>query len=497
MIEIGELRLESPFSIQEILDISVEEKVNEHPLLKIKGILTSESENELYSIYDGTSITLISVSEENPLFCGFIENAIFSVQNGYTEVTLLVYGHSRKLDVKEKSRTFQNSQLTYRKMMQSIYKENNGAILFNKESTINAPIIQYLETEWEYTLRMASHFKTIVISKASSTKAQVCVGIPSGSTVTVEEPIYEEGYHHKKWTKDQTLYSESVSMQHYYYAKFDSYTNYALGSTIVLNEKSYLIVEKKAILDKGYIHFFYTLGSEVGYGISYYEIGRLIGLTLFGEVIDRQGENVKVHFDIDEKQSKEDAFWFSYKPEVDDVFYTMPIIGTRVGVKFLSGFGGSGIAIHCQRTNGETCSDLIDYNKRYYTTEFGKQMGFLPDSLYFTGGDTTVLLDDAKGSIYSTKQLLQLSSAGKIQIHAKKRILLNTPEQIKAGKTGLTSGIDLSANELNIYSEDTQFHSDGTNELSYPSFDTTPAVTLPTTLTLKITGSQIGKINGR
>lgn len=491
MIEIGSIKLNSPFSIQQILDVTIKEKVNEHGVLYVRGILSCDVEEEIYEYYNGSSVALTSSNEEQPIFCGIIEQCKFSVQNGYIEVNLLIYGNSRKLDLEEKSHSFQNNQLSYRNMMQQIYEENEGSILFNKESTINAPIIQYLETNWNYTLRMASHFKTIVIPNNSSSKPQICVGIPSSQNIKIETPIYEEGFEHEKWTKDQALYSASVSIQQYYYAKFEGYTSYPLGSSIVLKGKEYIIVEKEVCLEKSYLHFFYTLGSESGYGISYYGIGRGIGLTLFGEVIDRQGENVKVHFDIDQEQKKEEAHWFAYKPEVDNVFYTMPIIGTRVGVKFLSGAGRSGVAIHCQRTNGQRCSDLSNYNKRYYTTEFGKQMGFLPDSLYFTGGSNAVLLDDEKGSTYSTKKLLQLSAAEKIEIYSKKKVLLDTPEQIKAGKTDCTSGIDLSANELNVYSEDTQFHSDGTNERSYPSFDTAPAVTLPTHLALKIIGAQI------
>ncbi|WP_158678727.1 hypothetical protein [Clostridium cagae] len=60
----------------------------------------------------------------------------------------------------------------------------------------------------------------------------------------------------------------------------------------------------------------------VGQNIIYNEF--LNGGTIEGKVLAVKEWLVKLHLDIDENQSEEEAFWFKYAPPSVNIMYAMP-----------------------------------------------------------------------------------------------------------------------------------------------------------------------------
>ncbi len=60
------------------------------------------------------------------------------------------------------------------------------------------------------------------------------------------------------------------------------------------------------------------------------------GASIEGKVLAVKEELVKLHLDIDENQSEEEAFWFRYAPPTTNIMYAMPSIGESVRLYFPS-----------------------------------------------------------------------------------------------------------------------------------------------------------------
>lgn len=497
-IEAGNLRLNSPFQVQTILDVKIMCFVNSHARMSLSILVeNSTSMDSILGKAQGVSVSLWEINNDKPLFQGRIESISLQITNGVSVVSLVVLSNSRKLDIRKQYRSFQDEMLTFRNMLKGIYAEAGGAsIHVNKNGVIPAPILQYGETDWEFTLRMAGYFKTVVIPGHNTPTAQVMFACSDRPVYTLPDMECVVGNDCKQYHIDRQYY-KNTKYSDYQYIQLKNAGHFELGDRVRLKKKEYLVVSFEQRLEEGVLNTYHVCGSEFGSGISYRENTNIIGLILHGVVIDRQDEKIKVHFDIDATQSKDTAHWFFYKPEVDNVFYTMPIVGTRIAVRFPGHEEKKAVAIHSPRTNGSLCYDTSDYNNRYYTTEYGKRMALLPDQLFFTDGENNLSAVDASGVSATTGKLMQISAVGQLIIQSKKSINISTTEQVRVTKTNTTSGIDMSGNEINIYSENTQFHADGTGEKPYPLFDLTPAVKVSSAFAATVCNSQVSKLSGR
>ncbi|WP_252243974.1 MULTISPECIES: phage baseplate assembly protein V [unclassified Clostridium] len=112
----------------------------------------------------------------------------------------------------------------------------------------------------------------------------------------------------------------------------------------------------------------------------------LNGASIEGKVLAVKEELVKLHLDIDENQSEEEAFWFRYASPSANIMYAMPRIGESVRLYFPSEGNEEPIVTGCVRKNGDTCGQTSDTTSRYFTSEHGSEIAILPGALNIEGG---------------------------------------------------------------------------------------------------------------
>gem|GEM_PF-3990170 len=76
-----------------------------------------------------------------------------------------------------------------------------------------------------------------------------------------------------------------------------------------------------------------------------------LGMSLLGRVLHREGEHIRIHFDIDEHQDVERCYSYPWKPEVGNLMYIAPQVGSRVSVYFGEDDESTGIATVNVRDN--------------------------------------------------------------------------------------------------------------------------------------------------
>ena len=165
----GMIRVECGFAFHDILDFEIQEIKNLHTTVKIRGTLPEETgQSPVLQRLEGKPLSVHTDGGENqePVFCGFIRTLRISREgNGYVAELEGISG-TELLDREKKSRSFQDTNMTYKELVRAVLSDTSGAqVLFHMEDrAIGAPVYQYEETDWEFLKRVASHLHTSLLA---------------------------------------------------------------------------------------------------------------------------------------------------------------------------------------------------------------------------------------------------------------------------------------------------------------------------------------------
>jgi phage baseplate assembly protein gpV len=181
-----------------------------------------------------------------------------------------------------------------------------------------------------------------------------------------------------------------------------------------------------------------------------------------GKVIDISNDNVRVHLEIDEKQNKDEAYWFPYSSiytaEGNSGWYCMPEIGDYVRVYFPDKQEENGIALNAVRQDQEKTANnkVDDPDVKYFRTKSGKELMFSPEEIVLTGKDNEVFLriNEKSGiEIYSV-QPVKITSKEGIEMDCQKKIILAAQDEIniscKESKISMDGATRISGSKVKI-----------------------------------------------
>ena len=289
--------------------------------------------------------------------------------------------------------------------------------------------------------------------------------------------------------KDNTYYKVCKDLKRYYevggansnyhdtdffYYEICRREKYLCGDNIDFKNKKLYVSEYKCVLDKGELIFKYKLCRKNGVWISKGFNSLLSGAIIEGEVLDVKDEKIKLHLDIDESQSKDEACWFNYAPETCNIMYSMPKIGARVGLYFPDEVASEPKVINALRKNRESNNNISDTSKRYLCAENNKSMEIFPDAISFKGsetGDLSISFDDNVGVKLSSPSNLSLSASEEIIIKTPETIEMNASNNIFLAKTNTRSGISIE-NEFHFLSDNVI--QDGQDRETFSKYDDEP-----------------------
>ena len=93
------------------------------------------------------------------------------------------------MDRKKKSRSFQNPDMTYQQILNKIIESypSLDSNWIRAEEKIREPILQYEETDWDFLLRLSSHFHTGIVGRRGSGGTMLSLSREKGNERTVRE----------------------------------------------------------------------------------------------------------------------------------------------------------------------------------------------------------------------------------------------------------------------------------------------------------------------
>lgn len=384
-----------------------------------------------------------SSNSEKILFWGWIENYEFIHNKNYYEANIYLVSGTYLLDQTPKSRSFQNSTITYEDIIKTICKntEKAGVNFLREKKKVEIPIIQYEETDWEFICRLASHYHTLLLPDIKSGEAKFWFGIiDNGKKIEFLDSEYkvviDKRYYVRGTKKEQFI------DRYFFYYEINLNENYDIGDYATIKGQEMYIYSKAVKLIGGQIVFQYRFSNKNYISVKKSFNKRIKGCSLPGTVIQTDKEYVKIHLDIDEKQNVEEAYFYSWIPETGNLFYCMPQIGTKIALYIAEENEETAKAVRCIRTNGGSYEELQNYEKRYFTSEHRKRMQLFPNILGFYGTSSSspflIQTTDESGIQIKSNTAIVLSAGQAIQVQGE-NIHIYAPKQITTAKSNLST----------------------------------------------------------
>lgn len=459
-LTVRDISLQGTFTVDILQKLSLKAAVNNHAVLKYSGII--DNIRGLRLVEQETAGQKMRLYLEDKLvFCGTVTTVEVSEENSMFYLSVSCFDNTCLIDIAPHHRSFQNVGTTYAEMLEQVYNDCGSAsiITINGKEAIGLPILQYGETDWQFTLRMAGKLGTLVVPNLASENAQAAFGFPKGNRFTITTTRYLIERRNVQYIRRDEEYTDTHFQDFLQYSVCDDRV-FSLGDRIEICGYSLAVTELFFSLNSGMLENEYVLGTERGFCQPLCCNERQAGITLPGTVLAASGQTVKLHLDIDEKQDAGCAFNFPYAPQTNNGMYCMPEVGTRVMLRWNSEQDGDAVGVHCCRENGQECEELGNYNNRYLTTDDGKRLAMLPEALLFSGGSNRVKVTNSSGIGVQTANEVTLSAGNNIRLSSRLKVIFVTPEQLKIVKSGVKSGIDVSGGQMHVLSKKVTVHGD-------------------------------------
>lgn len=443
-----------PWEVQHILDAKLEKNINDHGKLYFYGIISEETKDSYISMAkEGAKIYLDSIGESGTikLFAGNIDKIEVKNVRGIYYLKIWALGSTIEMDVKNKNRSFQDSQMGYKDLFKETVSEFTKADFIDNLSNgkaIGKYIMQYKETDWEFLKRVVSQLGGCIIPDSRQENPKFWIGRKDkGEVKKIKAENFASGKNVVEYKKSVSL-REKCDESDFQYYEVESIQNFELGDFVEFNGKEFQIKSITTYIEKSILKNLYLLVSKEGMTVDKIYNKDIEGISIKGKVLESIKDKVKVHLEIDSNQDKGKAWEFKYatpySSEGSAGWYCMPEEGDSLYVYFPNEKEENGFAKTSIR-EGNSDSKLADPNTKYFRTKCGKELKFSPDEILITAQD---------GQIY-----IKLNTSGGIEIKSSKDITITSKDNIniESNKKIIMTGedaIDIKCKESHINMDD-------------------------------------------
>ena len=343
--------------VKTILSVHILHRPGEHGVMELTADLGEE--NGDFPIHETGSRQKIALYEKkdgrrNPLFGGVIVGLeVRSVGKSY-HIRVKAYTSSYLMDIKKKSRSFQDTSMTMGTLIAGIVNEYGGdsQILF-QDGAIEEIAVQYEETDWHFLKRMLSEWH--VPLACNETREDICLylgaaQIPAKQRVICVEKIWKDMDELSYWREAGENVQETEFIN--YGMKLDNHI--MLYSNVNYRGRSLTAAKIEYRTIGSTVYEFVTLRKREGILQKPIYPMRLVGSALDGTILNIKGEKVQIHLKIDDAWQGNDCYWFPFStPSASSDgsgWYCMPEKGDQVRVYFPSKKTGEAIAISAVST---------------------------------------------------------------------------------------------------------------------------------------------------
>lgn len=450
-ISTEQIMIDTEIPFLSLMEMEITQELNSHARLVMKVLAGEENQEDIrHTDWSDTPITVWKngESERELMFYGGISRMACKKENRMMQLEIYGIGETAKLDRARKKQSFQDEKMTYGTVVQKLindYGNVRAAWGMGKDMPIGVPLIQYEETDWEFLMRLCSHFRQPVIAEMSIGNPAFSFGMGQGCRREIEDAeIMGEGFDGIFFENGCYEIGEPGSKGCYLEA--ESKKNWQMGDFAFHQGKQYHICRKQTFFRRGELIHRYYLGMEGVYSRKRMDNEALAGVRLEGVVKKAVEEKVCLQLDIDEEE-RADYLW-SWTPETNNVCYCMPEVGTKAVLYMASPEEKDGRVILSTVKNLKN-STYQDTQKREFLTRYQKRLGLYPDRVFMEGkdGEVSFSIEDNKGICMQSKNNITFIAEGEVYWEGK-CIKAAAPMEVVC-RTG-ESNIEL-CKDINLY----------------------------------------------
>lgn len=461
-----------------ILDVTIQAEINEHALLKVRGILASAAAGEdgstppddrlLEEIAPGTSAALFSVAATGEVECLFQGIILWAVQTQATDCKYFeaeVASPSYLLDIEKDSQSFQRMSDTYNDIVQKVA---GSASIYNylPDVTTGKLIVRYKETVWQFVKRMCSRLNSGLVPDIYSDSIRIGFGVPLGKEaveITVNSYTVKKDLQKYQTTEaNQLTHSNPAVMDiDFMYYQVKSYDRLAIGDSVTFLGHTLYVRAIEGKLEGDTLVFTYDLVTKQGLVQPDLFNDELAGVSLIAAVKVITKDQVKAHIvEIDDEWDASGDWYFPYSTIFSSPdgsgWYVMPEPGDTIKITMLNNREEDAVASSSVNRISQAPQKRSNPDYKSLSNVHGKEVLFTPDGIYITNQAGRVFIDltDADGITIISDKNINMEAQGNIVIKAAKDIIMTAEEtmklncgqaRIESNKSGL---IDIQGKEV-------------------------------------------------
>ncbi|WP_236896165.1 hypothetical protein [Clostridium beijerinckii] len=258
--------------------------------MKLTGILKNEiKDSDITSTTNNKTIEVCYGENENiTLFYGIVTDIKINVELDVYTLSIEAKSMSYLMDIKLKSKSFQNTSITVHGLIDSImknYSESNY-ILNIPDEEVKELLIQYEETDWEFLKRIASKYNQGLFPVMDSKEIQFVMSIPDQhkelKSENINYKIHKDLDEYKYMLEN---YLQDASEIDYLTYEINNYEVLKLGDNIEFQGQSFYIFNGIYELKNGILTNTYKLRIKNGLRQERIFNTKIIGSSIEGKII--------------------------------------------------------------------------------------------------------------------------------------------------------------------------------------------------------------------
>lgn len=424
--------------LNQLEKLNMSSEAGEHGELSLCGYLDGEyGEDTLYSFTEQDSISVYAA--ETLLFSGIITKAKISGLAETIKIEVEAKSRSILMDRKKKSRSFQNTSMTYSQLAKHILSDYPGSdiMISFEDKPLGEIAVQYKETDWVFLKRMLSQLQTDISCRVASDTLQLYGGIPK---VSKDKWDYEiKGYRKELGTYHYWMQQgKSVSDTDFFIMEIETNHVPELFEEVVNQNKTLIIQSFSYSMAKGMLCCYCNLQKKEGILAPAVYPMHLIGVALEGKVLEISGTKIKIHLKIDDGSSLGDSYWFPFStlsasPDGSGWYY-MPEKDDNIRVYFPSKYTKDVIAVSAVSSydgkSGGVPDRMGSPSTKYLGNPGGQQMKLAEDGVYLacSGDSATVKIGNDGAVTISSQNTVEISAENNLSIEAEEAISIEASE---------------------------------------------------------------------
>lgn len=323
---------------------------NHHAKVHVRLLMEEEGiEESVHGLSDGAGIEVYE-NENGILFMGKVTAARMVPERGLYYLELEAASYTCEWELEAVSQSFLNLEATYKQVMEKVLENQRKADMIDcvtAGAVIPDFLLQYEETDWDFLIRLASHFKTFLVPDYKAGYGRASFGLPSSEEVFI---LREADYRTIKDMEqyDQVNLSGELLSQEIMKWEVKTTHSFVLAQNVEFRDIRTIVTKIQYKTVEGELIRSYQLSRKKGVRSVPLQNEHISGMSIPATVKERSGNCLRVHFHIDrEYDGSLNARYFTYAIE-SSFIYCMPEIGSQV-LYFPSADESRAVAVHAVR----------------------------------------------------------------------------------------------------------------------------------------------------